>query len=239
MLENKQFVGIPLNLQFFGEGGSDDKAGAEGGDKPADGFDAKADVKTPADDAAKADLEADKKGTELTPEQEAAKKKADEDAKAAQKDILAKAQELADAMVAKKLKDMPTKEEVKAFKEWQASQQTVEERAAKAIEEANAKATEANEQLESFKRRDAIRLANIDEQFVQFVEYSVMSTAKAKDITFEHALSEFMVENMDKYKKTEVRQVKVDTDDKKKDNPPKDLFLQGFDDEPQKPRKNT
>ena len=44
----------------------------------------------------------------------------------AEVDIEAKAQKIADAMVAKKMKGMPTKEELKAFKDWQESQKTAD-----------------------------------------------------------------------------------------------------------------
>ncbi|MEG2428891.1 MAG: hypothetical protein RSA99_00755 [Oscillospiraceae bacterium] len=40
----------------------------------------------------------------------------------------AEAQKIADAMVAKKLKGMPTKEELKAFKDWQDTQKTTEQK---------------------------------------------------------------------------------------------------------------
>lgn len=43
-------------------------------------------------------------------------------------DTKAEAQKIADAMVAKKLKGMPTKEELKAYKEWQEAQKTAEQK---------------------------------------------------------------------------------------------------------------
>lgn len=46
----------------------------------------------------------------------------------------AEAQKMADAMVAKKLKGMPTKEELAKYKEWQESQKTAEEKRAEEAE---------------------------------------------------------------------------------------------------------
>ena len=43
-------------------------------------------------------------------------------------DVKAEAQKIADAMFAKKMKGMPSKEELKAFKDWQESQKTAEQK---------------------------------------------------------------------------------------------------------------
>ena len=48
----------------------------------------------------------------------------------AEVDIKAEAQKIADAMLAKKMKGMPTKEELKEFKDWQESQKTAEQKQA-------------------------------------------------------------------------------------------------------------
>lgn len=50
-------------------------------------------------------------------------------------DIKAEAQKIADGMVAKKMKGMPTKEELDAFKKWQDEQKTVEEKQAEQVKE--------------------------------------------------------------------------------------------------------
>lgn len=58
-------------------------------------------------------------------------------------DVKAEAQKIADAMVARKLKGMPTKEEIKAFKEWQDSQKTEEQKTNDKISEAEKAKTAA------------------------------------------------------------------------------------------------
>jgi hypothetical protein len=52
----------------------------------------------------------------------------EETAKTETVDVKAEAQKIADAMVAKKMKDMPTKEELKAYKEYQESKKTEAEK---------------------------------------------------------------------------------------------------------------
>ena len=63
-------------------------------------------------------------------------------------DVKSEAQKIADAMVAKKLRGMPSKEELAAFRKWQDEQKTEAER----IAEATRKATEA---LSAAQKREA------------------------------------------------------------------------------------
>jgi len=67
-------------------------------------------------------------------------------------DVEAKAQRIADAIVAKKLKGMPSKEEVSAFKKWQEEQKTEGQRIAD-------KEAELNKKEEAIAKREAITAA--------------------------------------------------------------------------------
>ena len=58
-------------------------------------------------------------------------------------DVKSEAQRIADAMVAKKLKGMPSKEELAAFKKWQSDQKTESEKLAEAQKAAETAASEA------------------------------------------------------------------------------------------------
>jgi hypothetical protein len=78
-------------------------------------------------------------------------------------DAKAEAQKIADAMVAKKLKGMPTKEELKAFKDWQESQKTEEQKT-------NEKVTAAEKE-----KQDALTEANTLKATVACLKQGVAS----------------------------------------------------------------
>jgi len=84
-------------------------------------------------------------------------------------DIQAQAQKIADGMGAKKMKGMPTKEELKAFKEWQDSQKTADEKAKETLLEQE-KLKSENEIL---KQERSILKAGVSDDDLDYVLFKV------------------------------------------------------------------
>ena len=102
-------------------------------------------------------------------------------------DVKAEAQKIADIMVAKKLKGMPSKEELKAFKEWQETQKTAEQKQAEKETEYQKALAEKEEVI---KENQAFKSGvNSDD-----VEYVVFKVSKM-DGDFEENLKDFLKEN--------------------------------------------
>lgn len=90
-------------------------------------------------------------------------------------------------MVAKKMKGMPTKEELKAFKDWQETQKTAEQKQAE-------KETEYQKTLsekESLVQENLVLKAGVN---IDDVDYVVFKVSK-KDGDFEENLKQFLEEN--------------------------------------------
>ena len=139
------------------------------------------------------------------------------------------AQRLADAMVAKKLAGMPSKDELVAYKKWLDDQKTAEQKQAEAVTKAQKERDEAVGKLAAYERNDIIRKNNVDESYIGYVSYETETIARTKDITFDEALTEFLSANKDKYKKQNTRVVTVDTESKSKEQKiESDPFLIGF-----------
>ena len=97
------------------------------------------------------------------------------------------AQKIADAMVAKKLKDMPSKEELKAYKEWKESQKTESEKQDEALKELETLRQEAV----NAKRENALLKKGINEEDMDYVMFKVGKM----DGEFDENLVEFLKEN--------------------------------------------
>ena len=97
------------------------------------------------------------------------------------------AQKIADAMVAKKLKDMPSKEELKAYKEWKESQKTESEKQAEALKELE---TLRQEKLNT-QRENALLKKGINENDIDYVMFKVGKM----EGEFDENLVEFLKEN--------------------------------------------
>lgn len=96
-------------------------------------------------------------------------------------DIKAEAQKLADAIVAKKLKGMPSKEEVKAFHEWKESQKTEAEKYADRMADADRRVAEAEAKAS---RADAYILASKAGIQAEHIDDAViLAMARANDDT--------------------------------------------------------
>lgn len=110
-------------------------------------------------------------------------------------DVKAEAQKIADAMVAKKMKNMPSKEELKAFKDWQESQKTAEQKQAEKETEYQ-KALTKNAELENENKAFKAGVNKDD------VDYVVFKVSKMEG-EFDENLARFLKDNP-KYLKQEL-----------------------------------
>lgn len=115
----------------------------------------------------------------------------------AEVDIKAEAQKIADAMVAKKMKGMPTKEELKAFKDWQESQKTEAEKQA----EKEAEYQKTLNELKTLKQTNAVLEAGVNKDDADYVLFKVSKM----EGDFEENLTKFLKDNP-KYLKQELEQ---------------------------------
>lgn len=102
-------------------------------------------------------------------------------------DLKAEAQKIADAMLAKKMKGMPSKEELKAFKEWQETQKSAEQKQAE-------KETEYQSVLsknESLIQENQVLKAGVNTDDVDYVVFKVSKM----EGEFEENLTEFLKSN--------------------------------------------
>ncbi len=97
------------------------------------------------------------------------------------------AQKMADAIVAKKLKGMPSKEEIKAFNEWKESQKTEEQKKA----DAEAENTRKEKELSDTKKELAVYKAGVSADEADFVVFKVSKM----DGDFEENLENFLKDN--------------------------------------------
>ena len=115
----------------------------------------------------------------------------------AEVDVKAEAQKIADAMLAKKMKGMPSKEELKAFKEWQESQKTAEQKQA----EKDAEYQKTLNELNTLKQTNAILEAGVNKDDADYVLFKVSKM----EGEFEENLAKFLKDNP-KYLKQELEQ---------------------------------
>lgn len=83
-----------------------------------------------------------------------------------EQDVKSEAQKIADAMLAKKLKGMPSKEELKAFKEWQESQKTEEQKQSDAISAAEQAKLAAEQRAAAAEAKTACLIEGIAADYV-------------------------------------------------------------------------
>ncbi len=110
-------------------------------------------------------------------------------------DVKAEAQKIADAMVAKKMKGMPSKEELKAFKDWQESQKTAEQKQA----EKEAEYQKTLNELNTLKQTNAVLEAGVNKDDADYVLFKVGKM----EGDFEENLAKFLKDNP-KYLKQEL-----------------------------------
>ena len=128
----------------------------------------------PADDPAQSDGDGQKTGNEA--------------------DILAKAQKIADAMVAKKLQGMPSKEEVAEWNKWKKEQQTAEEQAAEVLKAAETKQAELDARENALNAKLAAQTAGIKAEHID--DAVVLAMARVSDdVTLEAAMKDIAGKN--------------------------------------------
>lgn len=113
----------------------------------------------------------------------------------AEVDVKAEAQKIADAMLAKKMKGMPTKEELKAFKDWQESQKTAEQKQA----EKEAEYQKTLNELKTLKQTNAVLEAGVNKDDADYVLFKV----SRMEGEFDENLAKFLKDNP-KYLKQEL-----------------------------------
>lgn len=110
-------------------------------------------------------------------------------------DVKAEAQKMADAMLAKKMKGMPSKEELKAFKQWQESQKTAEQKQA----EKEAEYQKTLNELNTLKQTNAVLEAGVNKDDADYVLFKVGKM----EGEFDENLAKFLKDNP-KYLKQEL-----------------------------------
>lgn len=96
-------------------------------------------------------------------------------------DVKSEAQKIADAMLAKKMKGMPSKEELAAFKKWQDEQKTESEKLADAQRKANEAAAQAAAKEAKANAMIAAISAGIKTQHIE--DAVILAMAKVSDET--------------------------------------------------------
>ena len=115
----------------------------------------------------------------------------------AEVDLKAEAQKIADAMLAKKMKGMPSKEELKAFKNWQESQKTAEQKQA----EKEAEYQKTLNELKTLKQTNAVLEAGVNKDDADYVLFKVSKM----EGDFDENLAKFLKDNP-KYLEKELTQ---------------------------------
>lgn len=102
-------------------------------------------------------------------------------------DVKTEAQKIADGIVAKKMKGMPTKEELKAFKDWQESKKTEAEKQTELTQD-NVNLKNQNSLLT---QKLAVVDAGVDKEYRDFIQFTVSQM----EGEFEDNLDTFLKEN--------------------------------------------
>lgn len=110
-------------------------------------------------------------------------------------DVKAEAQKIADAMVAKKMKNMPSKEELKAFREWQESQKTAEQKQS----EKETKYQETLSKNTELEKENKVLKSGVNSDDVDYVMFKVSKM----DGDFEENLENFLKDNPKYLKQTQ------------------------------------
>ena len=106
----------------------------------------------------------------------------------AEVDVKAEAQKIADAMVAKKMKGMPTKDELKAFKDWQESQKTEAEKQA----EKDAEYAQKDNTISELQKENAVLKAGVKD--ADDIDYILYKVGKMEG-EFDENLAKFLKDN--------------------------------------------
>ena len=120
----------------------------------------------------------------------------------AEVDVKAEAQKIADAMVAKKMKGMPTKDELKAFKDWQESQKTEAEKQA----EKDAEYAQKDNTISQLQKENAVLKAGVKD--ADDIDYILYKVGKMEG-EFDENLAKFLKDNPKYIKGQELNEPKA------------------------------
>lgn len=132
---------------------------------------------------------------EVTQEQSETEQ-AEQEAVPAVEEVQKKAESIARSLVAKKLKEagFTKKGDLDAFKKWQESQMTPEQKESAALLAAQEQANEYKAKLDALERREAVRAAGVSPDYVDFVAFEAGKSVD--DVTdFGAALKKYIGEN--------------------------------------------
>lgn len=109
-------------------------------------------------------------------------------------DVKSEAQKIADAMLAKKMKNMPSKEELAAFRKWQDDQKTEADRVAEAQKKAEAAMTAAEKREARANAMIAAATAGLKPEHIE--DAIILAMARADDDTpMEDAIAKVVQNN--------------------------------------------
>lgn len=133
-------------------------------------------------------------------------------------DVQKEAEKIANAIVARKLKDMPSKDEVKAFKTWKESQKTEQQKIDEEIQALREQSDSYKSELTAYKHEKATLKAGVSAEFAEFVAHQAGKKAD-ENTDFDTALTEYLTANP-QYKTTAKRAIgptpgAIDTKDTK------------------------
>lgn len=111
-----------------------------------------------------------------------------------QNDLQQQAQKIADAMLAKKMKGMPSKEELKAFKEWQETQQITESQEDKEQLELQQELERLRNENTQYKNKSAALANKVMPQFADYIVFEVCKNMGDSD-DFEIMLKDYLKNN--------------------------------------------
>ncbi|MDL2293203.1 hypothetical protein LJC60_01075 [Ruminococcaceae bacterium OttesenSCG-928-D13] len=109
-------------------------------------------------------------------------------------DPKAEAQKMADAIVAKKMKGMPSKEDLAAFKEWKESQKTPEQKESEEVQRLRQEAQEAAAKVMAYERKDSVIGSGVSPTYADFVAFEVGKLV-TDDTDFAAALAGYVKAN--------------------------------------------
>lgn len=138
---------------------------------------------------------ADEVKTTVTEEPAGAEEKqTEEPAKTPEAEADIEIQRRADALVAKRLKGMPSKDELAAFRKWQDEQKTPEQKESEELAKVKREAEEYRQKLTAFENEKKVLQKGVSPAFAEFVAFSV-GKAVTDDTDFDTALASFVKAN--------------------------------------------
>lgn len=108
--------------------------------------------------------------------------------------VAEEAQKRADAMLAKKLKGMPKKEELDEFRKWKDSQKTPEQKESEELQRLRNESAEKDAKLLAYEHKEVATKAGIAPEFADFVVFEA-GKGVTETIDFDTALAAYLKAN--------------------------------------------